>query len=195
YSGGTLATAAVAGGAPRELATDVSLADWAPDGKQMAITRNGRLEFPAGKTIYTPKGRIACPRVSPAGDRIAFQEEHPVRVVNLFGGEIMASRELESFPFPAWSPSGDEIWMSVQGALYALSRAGRERLVFRGPRGLQLKDISKDGSVVLTVGEARSEVWSRAAGQTPGRGPGGARASPALGVSPGGETSALHRPP
>src|SRR5262249_40755590 len=39
YSGGTLATAAVAGGAPRELATDVSLADWAPDGKQMAITR------------------------------------------------------------------------------------------------------------------------------------------------------------
>ncbi len=62
---GTLATVPSAGGAPRELATDVNWADWAPDGKRMAVVRDGHLEFPAGKVIS--RGGMV-PRVSPAGD-------------------------------------------------------------------------------------------------------------------------------
>src|SRR5262249_40350888 len=60
---GTLASVPLVGGAPRELATDVRWADWAPDGKGMAVSRGGNLEFPAGKVIY--RGGAAFPRVSP----------------------------------------------------------------------------------------------------------------------------------
>ncbi len=82
--GGTLATVPLAGGAPRELATNLQWADFAPDGKSLAVVRNGHLEFPMGKVISQGGG---FPRVSPAGDRIALAEGGHVRVVDTSGKE------------------------------------------------------------------------------------------------------------
>jgi Tol biopolymer transport system component len=195
YADGTLATVAIVGGTPRELATEISLADWAPDGRQMAVIRNNHLEFPLGKTIYTATEPIAFPRVSPSGDRIALQEGRHVRVVDLSGKTILASREWGAYPFPAWSPSGKEVWTSAGNTLYELNLAGEERVLFRGPGGMQIKDVSRDGRVLLNVGHGRMEVWSRPAGQTRERDLSVLGASDAMGISPDGKTLLINENP
>ncbi|HVE65970.1 MAG TPA: serine/threonine-protein kinase, partial [Thermoanaerobaculia bacterium] len=54
-SAGTLARVSLEGGAPREILENVSEADWAPDGKELAIVRDAgpmrRLEYPIGKVL------------------------------------------------------------------------------------------------------------------------------------------------
>ena len=79
---GTLAVVRELGGAPRELATDVFYADWAPDGKTLAVVRGGTegttLEYPLGTVVYRSTGFVSDPRISPSGDRIAFLD-HPRR--------------------------------------------------------------------------------------------------------------------
>ena len=197
FAGGTLATVPIAGGAPREIATDVQLADWAPDGRQMAVIRNNRLEFPLGKVIYTPaRGQIAVPRVSPAGNRIAFLNlgGRRVHVVDLSGKERFVSRQLGPVSL-VWSPSGDEIWVSAGllpsaagDTLYAMSPTGKERVLYRSPRGLILWDISRDGRVLLAAGHGRWEVWSKPAGQNRERDVSVLGGSDAMGLTPDGKT-------
>ncbi len=72
---GTLAVTALAGGAPRELYTDVVGADWSPDGATMAIVRRvgdgARLEFPVGTVVHEAPV-ILPPRISPDGTRVCF---------------------------------------------------------------------------------------------------------------------------
>jgi hypothetical protein len=74
------ARAPLAGGPPREVAEDVIAADESRDGSRVALLRRVegrvRLEFPAGHTAYTAVG-LSHPRLSPAGDRVAFLE-HPL---------------------------------------------------------------------------------------------------------------------
>ena len=77
---GTLARAPVFGGAPREIAEDVTDADVTADGAKFALVRQAgtyfRLEFPAGTVLYESSGYLSNPRISPGGDRVAFFE-HP----------------------------------------------------------------------------------------------------------------------
>ena len=53
---GTLARMPLAGGAPRLLIENVSAADWAPDGSDLAVVREfrekSRLEFPPGHVLF-----------------------------------------------------------------------------------------------------------------------------------------------
>src|SRR5205814_2959271 len=75
---GTLARMPLAGGTPRELARDVSYAEWAPDGMELAVVRvtdgGHRLEYPPGTVLYKTAGDIWSPRFSPNGREIAFIE-------------------------------------------------------------------------------------------------------------------------
>ena len=78
---GTLARVPMAGGAPRELQEHVKYADWAPDGRDLAIVRQvgdrDQLEFPEGTVIaeaLEPGGGFSFPRVSPEGDAVAVFE-------------------------------------------------------------------------------------------------------------------------
>src|SRR6185295_12984090 len=68
------------GGAPKDIRDDVIYADWAPDGKDLAIVRDAagktQLEFPIGKVLYASSGWLSHPRVSPSGDEVAIIE-HP----------------------------------------------------------------------------------------------------------------------
>src|SRR5687768_18568076 len=76
----TLAPAPVLAGAPREIAADLTNADVTSDGAKFALVRQAgtyfRLEFPVGTVLYESSGYLSNPRISPAGDRVAFFE-HP----------------------------------------------------------------------------------------------------------------------
>ena len=77
---GALARAPLSGGAPREIAEDVTDADWTPAGDGLAIVRTSggryRIEFPIGKVLYETNGWISDIRFSKSGDLIAFVD-HP----------------------------------------------------------------------------------------------------------------------
>lgn len=166
---GTLARAPLAGGAPRELLEGVDSADWSPDGKQLAVSRfeggigQWKLEYPIGKVLYQAFNWISHIRISPDGKRIAFLE-HPltgddrghVAVVGLSGDKKDLTKEFASVQGLAWSRDGSEIWFtaSTNGnnrMLYAVSPAGRQRLVDAVPGKLQLEDFGGDGRVLLQL--------------------------------------------
>src|SRR5262249_9104825 len=75
---GTLARVPRTGGAPRDVLDGVLLADWAPDGQDLAVLREVdseyQLERPIGRVVLRPV-RVGMAglamRVSPRGDRVA----------------------------------------------------------------------------------------------------------------------------
>jgi eukaryotic-like serine/threonine-protein kinase len=163
---GTLARTPFAGGAPRPVIDDVTAADWSPDGSSLLVVRRvegqEQLEYPIGKVLYRTRGWISDPRISPRGDRIAFLA-HPrdgdfiakVVIMDLAGGVRATSGTWNSAMGLAWTPDGSEVWFTaVEGAasqaVYAMSMAGRRRLVDQQAGSLQLHDIAADGTVLLS---------------------------------------------
>ena len=75
---GTLAQLPLGGDAPKDLLRDVFTADWAPDGREMAVVRavggKEHLEYPVGRILAesSPFARFA--RVSPDGAMVATVE-------------------------------------------------------------------------------------------------------------------------
>jgi eukaryotic-like serine/threonine-protein kinase len=179
---GTLSQAALAGGAPREILEDVLYADWAPDGKSLAVVHRvggrQRLEFPIGKVLYETSGWIGHPRIAPGGDWIAFFD-HPVwpddrgsvAVVDLSGKKRTLSTGWESEEGLDWSTDGSEVWFTVTLSgvardLLAVDLAGRQRIIARVPGGMLLQDIFRDGRVLLTRDTERLSILSLAPGET-----------------------------
>jgi Tol biopolymer transport system component len=173
---GTLARMPLAGGAPREVLQDVFYADWAPDGKNMAVVRSVegrfRLEYPIGKVLYETDGWITYPRFSPKGDRIAFLD-HPtlgenygaVSLVDLSGHKTTLSSEWKQLKGLAWSPAGNEVWfsgnrMTRAQLVYGVTLGGKERVVLQAPGWMRLQEISRDGRVLLLQANPRSRVVS-----------------------------------
>ena len=179
---GTLGQMPMAGGAPRQIAENVEWADWAPDGKSIAIVRNmggkQRLEFPVGHVLYETVGWITHVRVSPKGDQIAFldhpryhDDEGVVSVVDLAGKTKVLSTGWESEEGLAWAPDGKEVWFTatqsgLQRRVYAVSLSGKLRQAFHSLGGVTLQDISPDGRVLLTHDEQRSGIMGLAPGAT-----------------------------
>jgi Tol biopolymer transport system component len=166
-SQGTLARIPLGGGTPREVIDSVQQADWSPDGKELAIVRyvNGRnrLEYPIGKVLYETGGYISYPRVSPKGDRIAFMDHQGqwddrgwVKLVDLSGNVTKLTDEWADEEGLAWAPEGKEIWFTASKAgevyaLYAVTPAGKQRVVARVPTNVMLHDISPDGTVLVSA--------------------------------------------
>jgi Tol biopolymer transport system component len=165
---GTLAIVPLEGGTPREIAEDVTSADWAPDGSGLAIVRSrqgatSRLEFPIGKVLFQSAGWLSHPRFSPDGKSIAFVDHPPssnqgsLVSCDLNGAAKVIARGFVSTSSAggvAWSPRGKEVWFSgVRGpgavAIFALSREGKERLVARGTGWMTVHDIAQDGRVLF----------------------------------------------
>jgi eukaryotic-like serine/threonine-protein kinase len=184
---GTLARVPMTGGTPRELVKDVHVADWTPDGENMAVVSFAggryRLEYPVGKVLYEPPGWITYARLSPRGDRIAFLD-HPrlgdiggsVAVIDTAGKKVTLSSDWKSLQGLAWSSAGDEIWFTGSrtgkggsSALYAVTDAGRERTIFSSPGTLKLNDIGRSGQVLLTRGTTRGGIVGLQKGGTKDR--------------------------
>jgi Tol biopolymer transport system component len=187
---GTFATVPISGGTPREIATDVRFADWAPDGKRLAVIRQGNVEFPPGQVIYQSTTWIRLLRFSPAGDRLAFIEGGSICVIDVAGKPLFLTRKFSMGSSFAWSPAGDEIWASdfleSPGAVYAFRLDGRERVVLRTPTTVRVVDIARDGRVLLFIGNQRWESWSRPNGETRDQDLTVLANSDAIGISPDG---------
>ena len=145
---GTLARVSLAGGAPREVATDARAADWGPNGSDLAVSRTvggkDRLEYPIGKTLYESPGVIGNFRFSPRGDWIALYEYSPNEArllgIRVRDGQVrvLSSGWRPWSTGPAWSAAGDEVWFTaspgpVETLLYGADLSGHVRLIFRVP--------------------------------------------------------------
>jgi hypothetical protein len=185
---GTLArVAATGGGAPRQILEGVEFADFAPDGKDMAIVRvvdgKYRMEYPVGKLLFETTGWIGEPRFSPRGDRIAFVD-HPVQgddgggvsTIDLAGKKTaLVPTDMASIKGLAWSPDASEVWFTATDvggnrSLRAVSASGgRNRILFRGTGTLTLNDVARDGRVLLAHDNLRVGVIARPPNETADR--------------------------
>ena len=171
---GTLAIVPQLGGTPRELATDVFYADWAPDGANLAVVRSGdegsSLEFPLGRQIFRSTGFVSDPRVSPAGDRVAFLD-HPragdsagrVTVVDKSGHVEVWSPLYDDAFGVAWNRTGTEVVVggASPGELASLwvARSGQEpRVLYRGTGNLLIQDVNRDGRLLVSQRDWRQEL-------------------------------------
>jgi len=182
----TLARVPITGGTPRPVAERVVSADWSPDGNDFAIARMvGRqcvLEYPAGKTLYSTGGWIDDVRVSPAGDRIAF-ELHPaegdslgdVAVITRTGQFTTLAKGFGNLRGVAWSGDGREVyWTGTREEgffLGASSLSGRERTIlsagafdnlldFRGGQALIARFDQRRETQVVTTASAEPKDMS-----------------------------------
>ena len=177
----TLAQTPLLGGAPRSVLEGVTFADWSPTGSGLAVVRSAgsreRLEFPAGHVLYETEGQIGFPRVSPAGDRIAFldwpiknDDRGTVVTIDLNGARKTISHTWEAVSGLAWTPDGREVWYTAAtvGARYSVMGStldGHERPVYVAPGGLQIEDIAKDGRVLLSTADRNVQISVSLAGE------------------------------
>ena len=172
YTIGTLATVPLEGGTPREIAEDVTSADWTPDGTGLAIVRaRTKLEFPIGKVLFQSAGWLSHPRFSPDGKSIAFID-HPsfgdlvgsFVTCDLKGTAKVIAKGFDWAGGVAWAPNGKEVWLSgTRGGetaqqIFAISRSGKERLVTRGAGSMTLHDIAHDGQVLFSRDDLRQGI-------------------------------------
>jgi eukaryotic-like serine/threonine-protein kinase len=171
---GTMAQTQMTGGTPRAQAKEVLAADYAPDGKTLAIVRRAnrkvQLEYPEGKVVYATAGYLDYVRVSPSGKEVAFAE-HPVYgddrgwvgFVDEAGNHKQLTQEFGTIQGLAWSRAGKEIWFTAADAttdreLYGVSLAGKQRTVLAAPQSIRLLDIATDGRVLLSVERQEPEI-------------------------------------
>ena len=162
----TLARVPLLGGAPRPLLEHVTYADWsAADGSIAAVHLVGseqRLEFPIGHVLVSTEGEITYPRISPAGDRVAFLA-WPVKGDDR-GTVVVVDRSRPSGNHLAAPGRAFAGWRGRPAAmkcgtprrppapryeLWASAPGRKERRVFSAPAGLLLNDIAKDGRALV----------------------------------------------
>ncbi len=167
---GMLATGPMAGGAPKEVLSDVRWADWDEKGGLAVVhyvEGQSRLEYPIGRVLYRSGGWISNIRISPRGELIAFMD-HPalwddrgvVSVVDLSGHVRTLSGSWESESGMAWRPDGKEIWFTAAKKgnnlnLMAVNLSGKVRQLLDVPMGIVLQDISADGRALVALTSSR----------------------------------------
>jgi Tol biopolymer transport system component len=179
---GTLAQIPLAGGAaPREILEAVDWADWAPDGKSLAVVVQHagryRIAYPVGTTVYETSGWVSHLRVSPDGSLVAFID-HPspgddagaIAVVDRSGTVRRLSPEFASAQGLAWS-ADERLWFTAapvgaHRALYVTTLAGKASLRVRVPDSLILQDISREGRMLVGRETRRVELFGVAPGES-----------------------------
>jgi hypothetical protein len=175
---GTLARVPLTGGTPKEILQDVTYAEWAPTGSDLAVVHRvdgkDRLEFPIGKVLVETAGWIQGPRFSPDGSTIAFLH-HPgggddgsVEIVDRAGKKTELTTGWATVQGLAWS-GNREIWFTaaqqgIEREIYAVTPSGKLRLVrtmqgtpalldLSGTRALVTEDDYRSGTFALIAGE------------------------------------------
>ena len=174
----TLAVAPFSAGTPRDLEEAVLAADYAPDGRSLAVARktkeHARLEYPIGTVkaaaVFASalRSRLcvnSVARISPDGRRLAyFKDSGEVVVLDLNGG----SRTLATADYPAglaWSPEGDEVWFAdgqlSRTRLRAVTLSGRQRAIYSPSGGLFLQDVARNGRALVTITRGETRIVFR----------------------------------
>jgi serine/threonine protein kinase/Tol biopolymer transport system component len=168
-TGRTLAEVPLGGGAPREILGNVRYADYGADASRLLAMHDEdgkyRLEYPVGTLLYESTNDILFPRISPAGDLIAFFESEPpdwtLVVVDLSGKKRVLSKGWPGGPEGgglAWFPGTSQIWFSAGNALYSVVPGMREELRWRSTDRLALQDISLDGRFLIGIFTVRMGI-------------------------------------
>lgn len=180
---GTLARLPMIGGKPRELVDDVYMADWSPDGRDLAaIRRVGagyQLEAPLGTVIHSTTGWMSHPRYGPDGTQLAFLD-HPATGNN--SGHVCVIRpgeaprrltgNVNTLWRCTWRPDGKEIWFGAMGyegidGVFAVTLDGRVRCVYSSPGFAGVEDLSSEGDALLVTlrPRMRMETSTRSGGR------------------------------
>ena len=177
--GGKLFRVPMNGSAPANVDQGIMTAEWSPDGRKLAVVRatkgQNQLEFPAGNVLYRNSGWLANVRFSPVSDEIAFIE-HPirhdergqVRLIRPGGDGKVLGGEWVSISGLAWHPSSNEIWFTASRdegprSVWAVTRSGRLRPIAQAPGVLTIRDIARDGQMLLSRESRRLEMAGKAA--------------------------------
>ena len=179
---GTLALSTASGGAAREIAENVTVADWTADGAQLAavrrINQQFQVELPIGTVLYETTNVVDSLRVSPRGEVLAFGERAPGYASNQFIVFLEIDGETRRFDTGfrgeridlAWSPDGGEVWFNTFWGddldLHAMSRTGTVRLLARPAIPLRILDVASDGRVLVARAHMRAAVMGVAPGET-----------------------------
>jgi eukaryotic-like serine/threonine-protein kinase len=206
-SGGSLALVPLGGGTPREVRKDVVAADWSPDGRSFTVVRDTgpmrHLEFPAGKVLFETAGVITSVRISPDGARVAFGHlPHrstwgaTVCVAGRAGPVQTLSEGWDGVSGVAWSPFGTEVWFAAGriwgwSELHAVDLEGRRRTLLPTHAVFELKDVRRDGAVLLGAGWLKNESWGTPPGETGDRNVSWLDATGVLGITADGSAT-LH---
>jgi len=174
---GTLARVPIEGGAPRQVAEDVMAADWAPDGKSLAVLRlaGGKavVEYPLGKRIAEIAAASASFRVSPNGRQVALIETDGAKSwIDVIDVDGRSRKIAEDFAFVddiAWSPSGREIWFDGMNkdfnlGIYAGALDGTTRTIAKSLDLEIVHDVAKDGTVLIEREIDGTEVFGASQG-------------------------------
>jgi hypothetical protein len=177
---GILARMPIVGGSPRELLSDVKVADWAPNGETLAVLHQVgerlRLEFPIGRVWGEVAATASMLRVAPSGRAVAFleiQEPTPrIRVMDREGRSrslLLGSGRAYGL---AWSRDGKRLYTSWGPSLYEmglweLPLEGKPRLLLRGPKSYYLNDVDREGRLLVELSAHRQEAVLQVGGASP----------------------------
>jgi WD40 repeat protein len=177
---GTLARVSAVGGVPRELADQVSWADWTGS-EELAVVREGPtgmwIERPVGTKIWQGTGAISALRCSPDGERLAFLHDpsffrsemivldrsNTPHVVLTFPPEPGSPRGL------AWTPDGKRLrFITAERSgvkLSSVSLHGDVRALYRFPEFRFFNDIAPDGTMIFSVWDSVGRIALMRPGQ------------------------------
>jgi serine/threonine protein kinase len=171
---GTLARLPLAGGGPRELATDATAADIARDGETIAAIRyrpdHAWIEFPLGHVVAESSGGwYSNIRISPSGDRVAYVD-HPalgddrgfLTVLGRTGTPRRIGAEWGTIGGLAWR-TADDLWITASRSsgsaeLQAVTLAGTERTLQHVPGAVRLSDVGPDGRALVVTERMRERT-------------------------------------
>jgi hypothetical protein len=170
---GTLARGLMSGGAPKAEIENVTEADYAPDGKSLAIVRavpdqrNTQLEYPIGTVLYKSP-LLTDLRFSPDGRHLAVIEHSSASddrgnaaILRTTGEKIATGPLRDSQRGLVWSPAGDEIWLTSpleNARLFGLDLKGRSRELLDLPGRFFVRDIASDGRILIDEGDTRRGI-------------------------------------
>ena len=166
-SSGTLALASLDGGTPREVLGRARGADFAPDGRTLAVIYQDQdggphhLDYPLGTRLLTSiSGFIGAPRISPQGDRVAFvYSGAQAGRIGARGGIAVVDRAgkrrdlkvgwMVWDEFLAWSRDGRELYFATRAGLKAVDMDDHVRPVNADSTPPLIHDISSQGLALL----------------------------------------------
>jgi len=181
-AGSVLSRVPMNGGAPVLVDRNVMSADWSSDGSTVALVRAvegvNQIEFPPGHVLYRTPGWLGSIRVSPRNDTIAFFE-YPLRhddagrlaVVDITGTHRNLTDLWTSASGLAWHPATGEVWFtasreSEDRSLFAITQAGKLRLIGKIPGTAALRDIAPDGRLLISRDDRRLEMAALLPGES-----------------------------
>ncbi|MCX5747332.1 MAG: serine/threonine-protein kinase, partial [Proteobacteria bacterium] len=169
--GGTLKRGNPGMGAPEFVAVHVEDASFSADGKSFAIIRalddaTYALEYPIDKPIYRPTtGRLEAVRMSRGGAYLAVVETDAppqtsgrLLILKPDGTVVARSTTYDGIDGVAWSPSDGEVWFAEGSRLRALDLAGGDRVLHRSALPLRLRDVARDGRILVAPTTLRART-------------------------------------